>query len=107
MTKTESTRARKDFSKSSIKIEIPDLIQIQKVSYERFQQRDALPSMREDIGLQSVFTSTFPISDYNEMATIEFINYSLGNPKYGVYECLERGMTYAAPLKIQVRLILF
>jgi DNA-directed RNA polymerase subunit beta len=104
---TNGIRQRRDFCKSGIKVEIPDLIEIQKGSYERFHQRDSPPSMRKDIGLQSVFTSIFPMADYNEMAVIEFINYSIGTPKYDVYECLERGMTYASPLKIQVRLILF
>ncbi|MEK7747761.1 MAG: DNA-directed RNA polymerase subunit beta [Nitrospirota bacterium] len=105
--KTGEVISRKDFSKSPIKVEIPDLIEIQKASYDRFWQRDVPPEAREDIGLQSVFTSVFPLSDYNEMAVIEFINYSAGVPKYEVTECLERGMTFAVPLKIQVRLTLF
>ncbi|VAX26802.1 DNA-directed RNA polymerase beta subunit [hydrothermal vent metagenome] len=100
-------RKRKDFSKIPVKIGIPNLIEIQKASYERFMQREALPDQRTDIGLQSAFTSVFPISDYNNTTMIEFIDYSIGEPKYDVQECLERGMTYAAPLKIRVRLVIW
>ncbi len=98
-------RERKDFSKIQAQIDIPDLIEIQKKSYERFLQMSARPEQREDIGLQAAFNSVFPISDYNETAMIELMDYTLGVPKYDVRECLERGMTYAAPLKIEVRLI--
>lgn len=100
-------RERKDFSKIPVKIGIPNLIEIQKASYERFMQREALPDQRTDIGLQSAFTSVFPISDYNNTTMVEFIDYSIGDPKYDVRECLERGMTYAAPLKIRVRLVIW
>ncbi|MDC4223400.1 MAG: hypothetical protein MPW15_03960 [Candidatus Manganitrophus sp.] len=101
------TRDRKDLSKISIQIPIPNLIEIQRQSYERFLQRDIPAEQREDIGLQSAFTSVFPISDYNDTAMIEFIDYSIGTPKYDVQECLERGMTFAAPLKIRVRLVVW
>ncbi|MFY9269022.1 MAG: DNA-directed RNA polymerase subunit beta [Candidatus Manganitrophaceae bacterium] len=101
------TRERHDLSKTSIQIQIPNLIEIQRQSYERFLQRDVPPEQREDSGLQSTFTSVFPISDYNDTAMIEFIDYSIGSPKYDVQECLERGMTYAAPLKIRVRLVVW
>jgi DNA-directed RNA polymerase subunit beta len=104
---TAGIRQRKNFSKRSVRIDIPSLIEIQTSSYEHFLQLDVSPAARQDVGLQAVFTSIFPISDYNEMAVLEFINYSMGTPKYEVYECVERGMTYAAPLKIQVRLVLF
>lgn len=100
-------RERRDFSKIPVKIGIPNLIEIQKASYERFMQREALPDQRADIGLQSAFTSVFPISDYNNTTMVEFIDYSIGDPKYDVRECLERGMTYAAPLKIRVRLVIW
>ncbi|MBI1821984.1 MAG: DNA-directed RNA polymerase subunit beta [Nitrospirae bacterium] len=100
-------RTRKDFAKIGTKIEIPNLIEIQKRSYERFLQMDVSPEQREDIGLQSTFTSVFPISDYNDTAMVEFLDYSIGIPKYDVLECLERGMTFAAPLKIRVRLMVW
>ncbi len=100
-------RERKDFSKIPVKIGIPNLIEIQKASYERFMQREVVAEKRVDIGLQSAFTSVFPISDYSNTTMVEFIDYSVGAPKYDVQECLERGMTYAAPLKIRVRLVIW
>ena len=104
---TESVRHRKDFSRIPTKVEIPNLIDIQKSSYERFLQMSVPPDRRQDRGLQAAFNSVFPITDYNDTAMIELVDYSLGLPKYGVRECLERGMNYAAPLKIRVRLHLF
>jgi DNA-directed RNA polymerase subunit beta len=100
-------RVRKDFSKIPTKLQIPNLIDIQKASYDRFLQIGTAPERRQDVGLQAAFNSVFPISDYNETAQVEFLDYSLTTPKYTVRECLERGMTYAAPLKIRVRLHLF
>ncbi len=100
-------RKREDFSRIGVQIDIPDLLAVQRQSYERFLQRDVPPEQREDIGLQAAFTSVLPISDYNEMANLEFIDYAIGHPRYDVHECLERGMTYAAPLKIRVRLVIF
>ena len=85
-------------------IDVQDLIEIQKRSYERFLQLDVEPSHRDDSGLQSAFLSVFPIEDYNGNYRIDFLDYSLGEPKYEEYECLERGMTYAAPLKIRIRI---
>jgi DNA-directed RNA polymerase subunit beta len=96
---------RKDFSKIPRHLEIPDLIEIQKRSYDCFLQMEAEPDRREDRGLQAALTSVFPIADYNSTAVLEFVNYSLGTPKYDVRECMEQGMSYAAPLKIRVRLV--
>ena len=96
---------RKDFSKIPRNIEVPDLIEIQKRSYDHFLQMDAEPDRREDKGLQAALTSVFPIADYNNTAVLEFVNYSLGTPKYDVRECAEQGMSYGAPLKIRVRLV--
>ena len=104
---TEGVIERRDFSKIATQVEIPNLIDIQRRSYDRFLQRDASPQEREDIGLQAAFTSVFPIVDYNETAMIEFLDYAVGAPKYDVRECLERGMTFAAPLKIRARLIVW
>ncbi len=101
------TIERKDFSKIRANIDIPDLIEIQKRSYEQFLQMEAEPDRREDKGLQAALTSVFPIADYNNTAILEFSSYSLGTPKYDVRECLEQGMTYAVPLKIRVRLVVF
>src|SRR5256884_547666 len=96
---------RKDFSKIPRHLDIPDLIEIQKRSYDSFLQIEAEPDRREDKGLQAALTSVFPIADYNSTAVLEFVNYSLGTPKYDVRECTEQGMSYAAPLKIRVRLV--
>ncbi len=163
-------KERVDFSKIKTSIPIPDLIEVQKRSYERFLQMDLLPDERDDIGLQSVFQSVFPISDFRGMSELEFVDYAIGNweckcgslkglnhlrtvcrnpacgatiqtdpfhpgdvlcPKCGTFnrnivtfcnrcgdpvglqlkydqaECEERGMTYAAPLKVTIRLKLF
>jgi DNA-directed RNA polymerase subunit beta len=104
---TDGVIERRDFSKIATQVEIPNLIDIQRRSYDRFLQRDVSPQEREDIGLQAAFTSVFPIVDYNETAMIEFLDYAVGVPKYDVRECLERGMTFAAPLKIRARLIVW
>ncbi len=165
-----SLRERVDFSKIKTSIPIPNLIEVQKRSYERFLQMDLLPKEREDVGLQSVFTSVFPISDFRGLSQLEFVDYSIGNweckcgnlkglhhlrticrnpncgaeiktdpfhagdvlchkcgtfnknivtfcnrcgdpvalqLKYDVAECEERGMTYAAPLKVTIRLTVY
>ncbi len=95
---------RKDFSKIQAKIEIPELLEIQKRSFERFIQKDVPQEQMEDSGLLAAFSSIFPISDFNETAVLRFSEYSLGEPKYGIWECIERGMTYAVPMKIRVNL---
>src|SRR5215510_7477999 len=161
-------RQRLDFAKIQSSIQIPNLIEVQMKSYQRFLQMDLLPSEREDGGLQSVFTSVFPIRDFREMSQLEFVDYSIGNweckcanlkglhhlratcrncgasvvtnpyqtgdvlcpkcgtfnknthtfcnkcgdpvamqLKYDVNECQERGMTYAAPLKVTIRLTIY
>ena len=165
-----ATRQRVDFSKIKTSIPIPNLIEVQKKSYERFLQMDLLPPERDDSGLQSVFASVFPISDFRGLSQLEFVDYSIGNweckcgnlkglhhlrstcrnpacgatiqtdpfhpgdvlcrkcgtfnrnivtfcnrcgdpvglqLKYDVKECEERGMTYAAPLKVTIRLTVF
>src|SRR6202167_2575272 len=164
------TRERMDFSRIKTSIPIPNLIEVQKKSYERFLQMDLLPGEREDTGLQSVFNSVFPISDFRGLSQLEFVDYAIGNweckcgnlkglhhlrstcrnpacgatiktdpfhlgdvlchrcgtfnknivtfcnrcgdpvglqLKYDVAECEERGMTYAAPLKVTIRLTVF
>src|SRR5207302_4051507 len=168
-TKTSTSRERTNFSKIRTAIQIPNLIEVQKNSYERFLQMNMLPEERDDNGLQAVFNSVFPISDFRGVSTLEFISYSIGNweckcgnlkglhhlrstckscsatittnpfssettvmcpkcgttnkntvtfcnkcgdpvqlnLKYDVSECQERGMTYAAPLKVIIRLTIF
>ncbi|MBI5418158.1 DNA-directed RNA polymerase subunit beta [Candidatus Poribacteria bacterium] len=105
MYKTGS-RERLFFSKIPEIIEIPNLIEIQKKSYESFLQTDVPPSKRKNIGLQEVFQQVFPITDFKENIFLEFVEYTIGRPKYDVIECQERDMSYGAPLKLKVRLIL-
>src|SRR3989442_585378 len=100
-------RSRKDFGKIPSIVEIPNLIEVQKRSYETFLQQDAPPDRREDIGLQAVFKSVFPIADYNDNALLEFDSFHFGDPKYTVEECHDRGMTFAIPLKVTLRLVVF
>ncbi len=100
-------RSRKDFGKIPSIVEIPNLIAVQKRSYEKFLQKDEPVDRREDIGLQAVFKSVFPIADYNDNAMLEFDSYHFGDPKYTVEECHDRGMTFAIPLKVTLRLVIF
>ncbi len=100
-------RVRKSFAKSSQIIEPPHLIAMQRESYEHFLQKDTPPDQRKEHGLQGIFQSIFPITDFNGLCSLEFVRYSFGEPKYTVAECIERGMTYEAPVKITVRLISF
>src|SRR3569623_777224 len=100
-------RARKSFAKIGKIIDIPNLIDIQKQSYEKFLQKDIVLDMREDVGLQGVFKSVFPIKDFSETSSLEFVSYTLDKPKYDVDECRQRGMTFAAPIKVDVRLVVW
>lgn len=104
---SENHRVRKDFSNIRMAPEIPNLIDLQRKSYEKFLQADVAPEKREDIGLQGVFKSVFPIEDFDRTASLEFESYTLETPKYDVLECRQRGMTYASPLKITVRLVVY
>ncbi|MCA9464589.1 MAG: DNA-directed RNA polymerase subunit beta [Nitrospira sp.] len=103
----EGSVQRHSFSKIRTHIEIPDLVEVQRRSYEEFLQAEALPDRREEKGLHAAFKSVFPIMDYNNSAILEFTSYSLGTPKYDIRECIEQGMTLAAPLKLRVRLVVF
>jgi len=126
-------RQRKDYARIPTVINIPNLIEVQKDSYARFLQKDRHPRQREDRGLESVFRSIFPISDFNEVAFLEYVGYEIGTwecdcgeykslggegaecekcgknliykEKYDVEECRQRGMTYADPLRIMVQLV--
>ncbi len=103
----EVLRERVNFGKVTSLLEVPYLLEFQKNSYENFLQRNIAPENRKEQGLQAAFKSVFPISDYNETATIEFLGYSIGEPKFTPRECIEKGITYGAPLKINVRLDLY
>ncbi len=96
---------RKHFAEVQRIIDIPNLIDIQKNSYKRFLQAELPPSARQNIGLEAVFRSVFPIRDFSETCSLEYVSYSLGVPKYDVDECHQRGMTFASPVKVRVRLV--
>src|SRR3989337_2620670 len=98
---------RKNFGRVQHILQVPNLIEIQKHSFKRFLQKDIPAVKRDDMGLQAAFTSVFPIVDYNETASIEFIEYIVGQPKYDARESLQKGINYAAPLKIKVKLNLW
>ena len=100
-------RLRRSFAKSKTTIEIPNLIELQKKSYEDFLQKDVDTDRRGAVGLNGVFKSVFPISDFNNTSSLEFVAYHLEPPKYDVEECRQRGMTFAAPIKVTLRLIVF
>jgi DNA-directed RNA polymerase subunit beta len=103
----EGSIQRHSFSKIRTHIVIPDLVEVQRRSYEEFLQAETLPDRRDEKGLHAALKSVFPIMDYNNSAILEFSSYSLGTPKYDVRECIEQGMTFAAPLKLRVRLVVF
>jgi DNA-directed RNA polymerase subunit beta len=98
-------RIRKSYSKIPSVLEIPNLIEIQKQTFQRFLQTNVEAEKRENVGLQEVFNSVFPIKDFNDSASLEFVGYTLEEPKYDVKDCLARGMTYAAPFKVTIRLV--
>ena len=100
-------RIRRDFARIPKIIDIPNLIDVQKSSYERFLQREVNPEKRDNTGLQGVFNSVFPIRDFSKTSSLDFVSYDLGEPKYGVDECRQRGITYALPLKVTVRLVVW
>ncbi|MGI9378156.1 MAG: DNA-directed RNA polymerase subunit beta, partial [Methyloligellaceae bacterium] len=100
-------RIRKTFGKIAEVAEMPNLIEVQKQSYEQFLMVEEPEGGRTDTGLQAVFSSVFPINDFSEKSILEFVSYEFDQPKYDVEECQQRGMTYAAPLKVTLRLIVF
>ena len=104
---TGRKRVRKYFGRLVAAAEMPNLIEVQKSSYEQFLQRDVPPAQHTDTGLQAVFKSVFPIKDFSERGTLEFVKYEFEEPKYDVEECQQRGMTYAAPLKVTLRLVVW
>jgi len=100
-------RIRRDFAKIKKVMEIPNLIDIQKKSYESFLQRNCKPKERGDFGLQGVLKSVFPIKNFNETCSLDFVSYSLGDPRYDIDECRQREMTYAVSLKVVIRLVVW
>ncbi|QJP13038.1 DNA-directed RNA polymerase subunit beta [Starkeya sp. ORNL1] len=104
---TGRKRVRKFFGKIQEVAEMPNLIEVQKASYDQFLQIQEPKGGRDDDGIQAVFKSVFPISDFSGAAMLEFVRYEFEPPKYDVDECRQRGMTFAAPLKVTLRLIVF
>ena len=98
---------RKNFGKIERIVDISNLIEMQKESYRRFLQKDLPPEARSEYGLHGVFKSVFPIKDFSGACSLEFVEYGLGDPKYDVDECQQRGMTFEVPMKIRVRLVVY
>ena len=104
---TEKKRIRKNFGKLPTLMDVPYLLAIQVDSYRAFLQDGKKPRSREDLGLQAAFKSVFPIVSYSGNAALEFVEYHLGHPGFDVRECILRGLTYAAPLRVKIRLIIY
>jgi DNA-directed RNA polymerase subunit beta len=104
---TGKKRIRKSFGRIPEAVQMPNLIEVQRSSYEQFLQRETRAADRKEEGVEAVFRSVFPIKDFNERAVLEYVSYEFEEPKYDVEECVQRDMTYAAPLKVKLRLIVF
>ncbi|ANK83150.1 MAG: DNA-directed RNA polymerase subunit beta [Rhizobiales bacterium NRL2] len=104
---TARKRVRHNFGRIAEVVPMPNLIEVQRASYETFLMADTPAEERGDNGLEGVFRSVFPISDFSETSSLEFVRYEFEEPKYDVDECIQRGLTYAAPLKVTLRLIVF
>ena len=104
---TGRSRIRKSFGRIAEVAPMPNLIEVQKTSYEHFLQRDTDPDARGKWGLEAVFDSVFPISDFSGRSMLEYVRYEFEEPKFDVEECQQRGMTYAAPLKVTLRLVVW
>ncbi len=100
-------RIRKNLGRINRVIEVPNLIDIQKSSYDKFLQTNVPQSERVEVGLQAVFRSVFPIKDFNGTSELVFVSYNLEKPKYDVEECRQRGQTYAAPIKVTIQLMIY
>jgi len=104
---TGRKRVRKSFGRITEVAPMPNLIEVQKRSYDQFLMSGTPDNERSDVGIAEVFKSVFPIKDFSERAQLEFVDYELEEPKYDVEECQQRGMTYAAPLKVTLRLVVW
>ena len=104
---TGRKRIRKSFGRIPEVAPMPNLIEVQKSSYDHFLQMDVAMEDRTSLGLQEVFKSVFPIRDFSDRARLEFVRYELEQPKYDVEECQQRGITFAAPLKVTLRLVVW
>ena len=104
--KSSQKNTRISFAKTNVRTELPNLIETQKLSYDAFLQRNVSPNERTDTGLQAVFKEVFPIRDFSEVNSLEFVNYTLGAPKYTLQECIARGVTYQVSLTARIMLVL-
>lgn len=104
---TEKKRIRKDFGKRPNVLDVPYLLTTQIESYKQFLQEDGHPDRRDEIGLHAALKSVFPISSYSGSAALEYVSYKLGDPVFDVKECQLRGLTYAAPLRVLTRLVIY
>ncbi|MGB0262167.1 MAG: DNA-directed RNA polymerase subunit beta, partial [Henriciella sp.] len=104
---TEKKRIRKSFGTIPEAIDMPNLIEVQRSSYEHFLQMHTPQAERTDDGLGGVFKSVFPIVDFNERASLEYVSYEFEPPKFDTDECMQRDLTYAAPLKVRLQLVVF
>ena len=102
-----SKKIRKSFGKIPLVTSLPNLVEVQKRSFDNFLQLRVLPEKKEDIGLHAIFKSVFPINDYTERATVDYVSFDIGVPKYDVDECSQRGMTFGAPLLVNFRLVIW
>ena len=97
---TEKSSVRKSFSKIPAFVNVPDLLSIQTKAYQQFLQEWVPIEAREQIGLEGVFQNVFPIEDSHRNYILEYNSYYMGNPKYSPDECMDRGVTYSAPLRV-------
>jgi DNA-directed RNA polymerase subunit beta len=104
---TAKKRIRKSYGEISETVTMPNLIEVQRASYEQFLQMHTPAEKREADGLEAVFKSVFPIKDFSDRATLEYISYEFEAPKFDVQECMQRDLNFAAPLKVKLRLIVF
>ena len=98
-----SKKIRKSFGEIPLVTSLPNLVEVQKRSFDNFLQLRVSPEKKEDSGLHAIFKSVFPINDYTERATVDYVSFDIGVPKYDVDECSQRGMTYGAPLLVNFR----
>ncbi|MYC76079.1 DNA-directed RNA polymerase subunit beta [Candidatus Poribacteria bacterium] len=104
--KPSQKNERMSFAKTQVQTPLPNLIETQKLAYDAFLQRDIPPEERPDTGLQAVFKEVFPIRDFSEVNSLEFVSYDLGTPKYTLQECVARGVTYQVSLTARIMLVL-
>ncbi len=100
-------KLRRQFGRIKQVLEVPYLLELQRKSYQQFLQKDIPPEEREDVGMQAVFKEVFPIEDFSGTASLEFVKYEIGEPRYNERECQEKGLTYEAPVRLTVRLVVY